>query len=65
MALPILIDADGHIVMHELPWFGTDQIPAMLVPILLESLPQWRFAPGLRLKQPQPIWTAILLTLQG
>jgi len=65
MTLPILIDTDGRIVMHELPWFGTDQIPAALVPILLESLPQWRFAPGLRLKQPQPIWTAILLTLQG
>jgi len=65
MLLPVLVDRNGRIVLHELPWFAADRLPTPIVTALLSSLPQWRFRPALRHDEPQPMWTAIPMQLQG
>ena len=64
MTLPVLVDARGRIVMHELPWFEAGRIRAPVVSVLLSSLPLWRFRPAIRHNEPQPMWTAIPVELE-
>ncbi len=63
MTLPILVDARGRVVLHELPWFAENRVPPAALAILLSSLPLWEFSPALRHGVPQAVWTAIPLSL--
>jgi len=63
MTLPVLVDARGRVVLHELPWFDASLVSQPTLSILLTSLPMWRFSPALRHSQPQAVWTAIALSL--
>jgi len=65
ITLPVLVDAHGRVVLHELPWFEANRLPAPALAILLSTLPMWRFSPALRHNDPQTVWTAISLSLDS
>jgi hypothetical protein len=59
MALPVLIDERGRIVLHELPWFEPARFPEAAVSLLVGSLPRWRFEPAMRHGAPHRSWSAV------
>ncbi|MBI5710525.1 MAG: hypothetical protein HZC42_09520 [Candidatus Eisenbacteria bacterium] len=59
IVLPILVDERGRAVLHELPWFSPDQLPAAVVALLAQSLPAWRFTPARRLNEPRRVWASV------
>ncbi len=65
LTLPVLVNRQGRIVLHELPWFDAGRIPPSVVSAVLGALPMWRFSPALKHNEPQPVWTAIQLTLHS
>ncbi len=60
--LPVLVDERGQAVLCELPWVPSDDLPAPLVAVLLQSLPGWRFVPAERFGQPARSWTTVTVT---
>jgi tetratricopeptide (TPR) repeat protein len=62
MNLPVLVDSQGHIVYHQLPWFSASRLPGPVVGWVLESLPHWQFTPARKLGSPQPAWAAVSLS---
>jgi hypothetical protein len=64
MALPVLIDERGRIVLHELPWFDPARLPEIGVSRVVGSLPRWRFEPGMKNGEPRRMWGAIEINFQ-
>ena len=63
LALAILIDERGRVVLHDLPWFDPRLLPEPLVGLTLSRLPEWRFKPAKRLGVPQRGWSMVMLTI--
>jgi len=57
--LPVLVDEKGRVVLHELPWFAVNQLPAPVLSALLATLPEWRFKPAMKLGQAQRVWAVV------
>jgi hypothetical protein len=47
------------VVLHELPWFAVNQLPAPVLSALLATLPEWRFKPAMKLGQAQRVWAVV------
>jgi hypothetical protein len=62
LVLPVLVDERGRAVLCHLPWISPADLPAPLVSVLLESLPLWRFSPGVRLGRPVPSWAGVIIS---
>jgi hypothetical protein len=60
--LPVLVDRSGRAVLNDLPWISPNDLPALFVSVLLESLPSWRFSSALRSGEPVPSWAAVSIT---
>lgn len=62
MALQILVDERGRIVLHDLPWFDRSLLPAPLVGHMAGTLPRWRYEPARKSGEPRAAWTTVHLT---
>jgi tetratricopeptide (TPR) repeat protein len=65
MALPVLVDTRGRIVLHELPWYELSRMPTAAMTPMLATLPHWRFKPASRNGQPVAVWVNLPLQFQG
>ena len=57
--LQVLIDASGHAVLHELPWFTSDQLHPAYLAELLRASTRWTFIPARLRGEAAPVWATI------
>ena len=57
--LQVLIDASGHVVLHELPWFTSEQLHPAYLAELLHASTRWTFIPARVRGVPTPVWATI------
>jgi len=57
--LQVLIDASGHVVLHELPWFTSEQLHPAYLAELLHSSVHWTFLPARLRGEAAPVWATI------
>ena len=55
----VLVDADGHIVLADLPWFTAEHLPPEKLTRALATLPEWEFVPARKSGEPHPVWSAV------
>jgi tetratricopeptide (TPR) repeat protein len=65
LALPVLVDTRGVIVLHDLPWVDPTRISLSALSQILNSLTLWRFDPAQRHGAPSPTWTSVQIDLPG
>ena len=56
LAVSMLIDGHGHVVLNDVPHYATQQLDPAKVSAILATLPRWRFDPAMRDGQPHPVW---------
>ncbi|OGF14277.1 MAG: hypothetical protein A2W00_03870 [Candidatus Eisenbacteria bacterium RBG_16_71_46] len=64
-ALPVLVDQQGRVVLHELLPFPPDLMPASAVASLVGSLPEWRFQPAMKGGEPRIAWATVSFRLDS
>jgi hypothetical protein len=65
MALSILIDTRGRVVLHELPWYEPSRYPAPMVARLTAGMPRWRFTPAMKHGAPLMVWAVVPVSIRS
>jgi len=56
ISFSLFVDAEGHVILHDLPWFSPGTVPTRVVSELAAVLPLWRFVPLGITYDPRGMW---------
>jgi tetratricopeptide (TPR) repeat protein len=65
LALPVLVDTRGMIVLNDLPWIDPSRVSLTGLSQVLSKLVLWQFEPAQRYGAPVAAWTGITIDLPG
>ncbi len=62
LPLWLFVDAQGRVLLDDLPWYPPGTLPTSVVAELTRSLPQWRFRPAIVHGEPHGVWMILQYT---